>query len=1013
MRTVKTFIRVGAWVALLLTFSVNQAFADTEPNNTLAQSNDLFLGQTMNGTLNVDPGDVSDWYVLTTSADGTLNVSFTVDPALVLTANVVRPNGTIITSLNSANGSSIQVDCISGNQTLYIHLQRTSGAGTYALTASMSSTVVSDVEPNNAIGQASETLEVGNSIQGSIGYVNFSTTDVNDYFLIDIPENGNVDITINAPQDVSTRLFLTRTNGSNITSTSSLGVFGTHTLEHNCIGAETYIVQVQLISTSVCGDYTLSFTLDTPNYVIDTEPNNSIGQVNQTITTGGSVSGQIGHVTNGSTDNSDYFLLDVEQNGTLNLHLETEDQFTIRLHLQRTNGSSINSGPPSGVQGSQTLSTECIGAGTYIAYVQAINGCGGYTLSFSVDEPNLAEDIEPNNSSGSIQETISEMVLTTGHLGHTFDGSTDAVDYFDFDVDRNGTVFFHANVEEGLTARLFVTRINGSSIFSSSVSGFTGEATFELPCFGEGTYVVYLNRISGCGSYSLTYEIEEPLYDNDNEPNNSIVNAQGGVSENETVSAHLGHVAAGTIDFIDYFTIQPQVNGTIIVNFNSEETLTSRFFLYRPNGSIIFSSPAEGFTGTASFSISCQAPDTYHIAVSRISGCGSYTFSYAVDTPEEVNDVEPNNTIALANETLIEGQVKEGQIGHQSNTITDIYDYYIVDKDRNGDVTFSIQTTNDNAVRLFVFAPSGLVLASSPAEGGTNIDLNLACRGIETMYVRVDRITGCGGYSLSYQIQDPVFDNDIEDNNSLANAQEVAVSEVIEGHLGYTSFITGADGNDYFRFTVVQAPFEFEATAMAADGLTARLWLQATNGSIILASDGAGFSDEETLSYTFANAGDYIFRISQVGGCGSYQVNGLCGVIPTASIDVDGSLTYCVSDEPTLIGNDDQYAYSWLYNGNQISTDQSIDVTSPGTYSLVTGDINECLSIAAEVEAEIYYAPGDYNFDGAVNSSDLLFLLGSFGCMQNCDTDLDGDDMVTSSDLLVFLTVFGTFCVTP
>lgn len=1013
MGPVKHLNLTGLWVAFALLISVHQASADTEPNNILSQANDLLLDETMNGSLNLDPSDLSDWYALTTSADGTLNVSFTADPGLVFTANVVRPTGSVLASLNSSSGNSFQIDCLSGNQTLYIHLQLGSGAGNYTLNATMSNLVVSDVEPNNNLNQTPETLTLGESLLGSIGYATNAIVDANDYYLIDIPENGNLSIHIDAPETMSTRLFLYRVNGSAVSNTAAAGIFGDHSLDQDCIGASTYIIRVQLISTSVCGNYSLSFTLDSPSYLNDLEPNNGISQTNETLITGAMVSGQIGHTSDGIPDLSDYYLMEIEENGTVDLTLETTDPLTTRLFLYRTNGTLISATAPSGVEGTHSLSTSCIGAGTYVAQVQRIDGCGGYDLSFTIDEPALPEDMEPNNNSSSIQESLVELIPSTGHLGHAFNGIVDNLDYYDFEVDRNGTLVINASTEAELSARLFVSRTNGSVIFSSEPLGFSGDASFELPCFGEGTYVVYLSLVGGCGSYSLNYTMEEPLNENDIEPNNSIGAPQGIIAENELVAGHLGFVADGITDPVDYFSIQPSVNGTINVDINTEESLSTRFFFYRPNGSSIFLSPSEGFSGSASFSISCQGPDTYIIGISRVSGCGSYTFSYGIDTPAEASDSEPNNSIATANETLLEGQIKEGQIGHLSNTFNDTDDYYIIEKDRNGDMSFSVQTADGNEVRLYAYSTNGSQLTASPPEGGTSIDLDLTCRGIETLILRVARISGCGGYSVSYQIQDPVYANDSEPNNFIAEAQMLEVSTVIEGQLGHTSLTSGVDINDYYQFTIVEVPFEFEATTVVADGLVARVWLQTTNGSVIASSDASGFSLEETLTHTIETAGDYIFRLTRVSDCGSYQVNGLCGVIPTASIDVDGALSYCPFNQPTLLGNANQASYTWRYNNSLFSTDQDIVVDASGTYSLVTGDANGCLSQPVEVEAEVIRIAGDFNLDGAVNSADLLFLIGEFGCMDNCSTDLDEDGSVTSGDFLLFLSVFGSFCDVP
>ncbi len=888
MKFVKPLFRCSALCgAALLILSAQNAFADTEPNNTLATANELIMGENMPGTLNVDPGDVSDWYAVTTAVNGVFNLALSTDPGLQITAQVVRPNSTIIATFNSADGENFQLDCIAGGQTLYLHLQLSSGSGSYVVNASMVNTVLGDVEPNNSLATAIQTLAPGNVINGALGFVTNSTSDNNDYFLLHVPSNGNISIQIDAPEAMQTRLFLTRTNGSSLVSTGSPGFFGAHSIEFDCLGAATYVVRVQLISTQVCGEYTLELSLDSPTEAIDQEPNNSVGQTPQTLSVGNGITGHVGYTTDGSPDLSDHYLIEVEQNGTVHLSIDASVALTSRLHLLRSNGTSINATLNEGVAGSHTLSTSCVGAGNYVVRVQSVSGCSGYSLAVAVDEPPLTEDLEPNNGLALVQETIEELEFTSGHLGHVFNGVTDGQDFFHINVDRNGTVAINANAGDGLTARLVVSRTNGSVLFSSPAVGFTGAESFELPCFGEGTYAVQMVQVSGCGSYELTYEIIDPEFE---------------------------------------------------------------------------------------------------------------------------NDVEPNGSIALSNETLIEGAVQQGHLGHVADGIADTDDFYILEKDRNGDLTLNVNASNDMLVRVFVYAPNGSTILSSPSEGAANISLDLTCRGVETQYINVRRVAGCGSYTLSYELTDPVFNADPEPNNSIADAEIVAAGALIEGHLGYNSFGTGIDNIDNFRFTIVEAPFEFEAAAVVADGLTARMWLLQSNGSVLASTNSAGFNDEETLSFTILNPGDYIFRLTQVSDCGSYRVNGLCGVLPTATIEVIGSAQYCPNNEPSLLANADQFSYSWQQNGTVVGNEQNLSSAPSGVYNLVTGDANGCLSLAAVVETELILILGDFNADGVVNTADLLELLGGFGCMANCEVDLDGDGMVTSADLLIFLTVFGTVC---
>lgn len=56
------------------------------------------------------------------------------------------------------------------------------------------------------------------------------------------------------------------------------------------------------------------------------------------------------------------------------------------------------------------------------------------------------------------------------------------------------------------------------------------------------------------------------------------------------------------------------------------------------------------------------------------------------------------------------------------------------------------------------------------------------------------------------------------------------------------------------------------------------------------------------------------------------------------------------------------------------------------------------------------FCAGDFNFDGFINTSDLLIFLTLFGCTENCLADLNNDTAVNTTDLLVFLSIFGTSC---
>lgn len=53
---------------------------------------------------------------------------------------------------------------------------------------------------------------------------------------------------------------------------------------------------------------------------------------------------------------------------------------------------------------------------------------------------------------------------------------------------------------------------------------------------------------------------------------------------------------------------------------------------------------------------------------------------------------------------------------------------------------------------------------------------------------------------------------------------------------------------------------------------------------------------------------------------------------------------------------------------------------------------------------------GDLNFDGVINTQDLLILIGEYACEFACAADLNDTPGVDTTDLLLLLGLFGTSC---
>lgn len=80
----------------------------------------------------------------------------------------------------------------------------------------------------------------------------------------------------------------------------------------------------------------------------------------------------------------------------------------------------------------------------------------------------------------------------------------------------------------------------------------------------------------------------------------------------------------------------------------------------------------------------------------------------------------------------------------------------------------------------------------------------------------------------------------------------------------------------------------------------------------------------------------------------------------------------------------------------------------PGAPSTQENIDNDCNGIVDPDEESICL--GDFNNDFQINISDLLVLLGDFGCTSACVADMDNDGVVNTADLVLFNTLYGSTC---
>lgn len=150
--------------------------------------------------------------------------------------------------------------------------------------------------------------------------------------------------------------------------------------------------------------------------------------------------------------------------------------------------------------------------------------------------------------------------------------------------------------------------------------------------------------------------------------------------------------------------------------------------------------------------------------------------------------------------------------------------------------------------------------------------------------------------------------------------------------------------------------------------------------------------------------------------CAGCTDNAACNYDATATIN-DGScdygLTYYVDSDNDGFGAGapvflcaPQAGFS-LENTDCDDTNDSMYPNAPGTQEGIDNNCNGNIDPDEELPQVCF---GDLNNDGNRDVSDLLIMLGDFGCTAGCVADFNSDGTTNSADFLEFLGIFGVPC---
>jgi len=262
--------------------------------------------------------DTSDWYKITTTADGLLNLKLTPANGSFTYINLYDNNGTTLLKSAYSNASfTLSMDGLAaGTYYVKINCYYNNQFSPYTLINNLVLPAESnDAEPNNTRAQAI-TLAINSKKTGHTGYYYNNKRDSSDWYKITTTTDGLLKLKLTPANGSFVWVYLYDNNGTTLLNSSySNTPFSQST---DGLAAGTYYVKVNCYYNNQFTPYTLTDSLAAYSTVSETEQNKRPFQ-GKTISSSTTATGHVGFYYNKVRDTLDWWKLNYTGSGSLQL----------------------------------------------------------------------------------------------------------------------------------------------------------------------------------------------------------------------------------------------------------------------------------------------------------------------------------------------------------------------------------------------------------------------------------------------------------------------------------------------------------------------------------------------------------------------------------------------------------------------------------------------------------------------------------------------------------------------
>ncbi len=523
-----------------------------------------------------------------------------------------------------------------------------------------------------------------------------------------------------------------------------------------------------------------------------------------------------------------------------------------------------------------------------------------YEITNKYAAPTFSADIEPNDEFVQAASLVYGDVF--GHQGYAYDAwggmpvynSIDYTDIWTITTEEDGYFIVDSVLRETLEFNLYLYDEDEQLMLSYSKSDTYSNVEHQL---AAGTYYIKTDYDGGFGSYMLTTSIQGASLQNDPEPNDERNTA----SVLEVGGEDTGHIGFATdardsvngyyrvYDTDDYWKVTTVEDGVLTVattsNVDFNEGPFMHLYIYSEEGRLMHSNYNSDDSLTAESSIEVAA-GTYYVDVKLEEGYGSYLIACGLTPADLAADTEPNDIADEATVFTAE-EPDTGHLGFITDTksglngsynVYDNYDYWKISYDEDSvlDLTVHLEGDSDDPLAISLYVYNEYYNAS-----GSNIHSDYNSEKLDTLnatlareagfvYVRVNRVSGFGSYTISCDITPARLANDDIVNEIADDASTLPNNWIGTGHLGF--YKKYKDYNDYWRFDVIkEGTLDIVAVSEGEFGEGPVMYMSLSQSRTLITDSNYDLGDSVMVSYD-VTPGTYFVNVNVRDGYGSYTL---------------------------------------------------------------------------------------------------------------------------------------------